>query len=63
MTDYSQKPTISPLNSCNRKPGDRIGHYKLLQQIGGGWLRVVTWAEQEQPVKRRVALKVIKLRP
>ena len=43
------------------KPGDRIGHYKLLQQIGEGGCGVVYMAEQEEPVRRRVALKVIKL--
>src|SRR5271170_5737276 len=43
------------------KPGDRIGRYKLLQQIGEGGCGVVYMAEQEQPVRRRVALKVIKL--
>ncbi len=41
--------------------GDRIGHYKLLQQIGEGGCGVVYMAEQQEPVKRRVALKVIKL--
>jgi WD40 repeat protein/serine/threonine protein kinase len=43
------------------KPGDRIGRYKLLQQIGEGGCGVVYMAEQEKPVHRRVALKVIKL--
>jgi serine/threonine protein kinase/WD40 repeat protein len=43
------------------RPGDRIGHYKLLQQIGEGGCGVVYMAEQEEPVRRRVALKVIKL--
>jgi len=42
------------------KPGDRIGHYKLLQQIGEGGGGVVFVAEQEEPVRRRVALKVLK---
>src|SRR5882724_878177 len=42
------------------KPGDRIGHYKLLQQIGEGGCGVVYMAEQEAPVRRRVALKIIK---
>ena len=41
-------------------PGTVIGPYKLLQQIGEGGLGVVFLAEQERPVKRRVALKVIK---
>src|SRR5438093_1381477 len=43
------------------KPGDRIGRYKLLEQIGEGGCGVVYVAEQEEPVRRRVALKVIKL--
>ncbi len=43
------------------KPGDHIGRYKLLQQIGEGGCGVVYMAEQEEPVRRRVALKVIKL--
>src|SRR5947207_11249223 len=43
------------------KPGDRIGRYKLLQQIGEGGCGVVYMAEQEEPVRRRVAIKVIKL--
>ncbi len=41
-------------------PGTRIGSYKLLQQIGEGGMGVVYMAEQEQPVRRRVALKIIK---
>ena len=43
------------------KAGDRIGRYKLLQQIGEGGCGVVYMAEQEEPVRRRIALKVIKL--
>jgi tRNA A-37 threonylcarbamoyl transferase component Bud32/Tfp pilus assembly protein PilF len=43
------------------KAGDRIGRYKLLQQIGEGGCGVVYMAEQLEPVRRRVALKVIKL--
>src|SRR5216110_292653 len=43
------------------KPGDKIGRYKLLQQIGEGGCGVVYMAEQTEPVRRRVALKVIKL--
>ena len=39
---------------------DRIGYYKLLQKIGEGGMGVVWMAEQEQPVRRRVALKLIK---
>jgi len=42
-------------------PGTRIGRYKLLQRIGEGGGGVVYMAEQEEPVRRRVALKIIKL--
>src|SRR5947209_1425902 len=41
-------------------PGTRIGSYKLLQAIGEGGMGVVYMAEQERPIRRRVALKVIK---
>jgi len=43
------------------KSGDFIGHYKLLQKIGEGGCGVVYMAQQEKPVRRRVALKIIKL--
>src|SRR5713101_9613385 len=45
---------------AGEKPGDRIGRYKLLQQIGEGGCGIVFMAEQEEPVRRRVALKIIK---
>jgi serine/threonine protein kinase/tetratricopeptide (TPR) repeat protein len=45
---------------AGKKAGDRIGRYKLLQQIGEGGCGVVFMAEQEEPVRRRVALKIIK---
>jgi WD40 repeat protein/tRNA A-37 threonylcarbamoyl transferase component Bud32 len=41
--------------------GRRIGRYKLLQQTGEGGCGVVYLAEQDEPVRRRVALKIIKL--
>jgi len=41
----------------SEKAGDRIGRYKLLEQIGGGGLGVVYVAEQTEPVRRRVALQ------
>jgi serine/threonine protein kinase/tetratricopeptide (TPR) repeat protein len=42
-------------------PGTRIGRYKLLQLIGEGGFGVVYMAEQEEPIRRKVALKIIKL--
>ena len=53
-----QKTIVIPITE---QPGDRIGRYKILQQIGEGGCGVVYMAEQEEPVRRRVALKVIKL--
>jgi len=41
--------------------GEQIGRYKLLEQIGEGGFGSVWAAEQREPVKRRVALKIIKL--
>ncbi len=41
--------------------GTVIGRYKLLQKIGEGGMGVVYMAEQEEPVRRKVALKIIKL--
>jgi serine/threonine protein kinase len=43
------------------RPGDKFGRYKILEEIGQGGCGVVFIAEQEEPVRRRVALKVIKL--
>jgi serine/threonine protein kinase/WD40 repeat protein len=42
-------------------PGSRVGPYKLLQVIGEGGFGTVFLAEQSEPVRRRVALKIIKL--
>ena len=41
--------------------GSRIGRYKLLQKIGEGGCGVVWMADQEVPVRRQIALKIIKL--
>jgi serine/threonine protein kinase len=52
--------TAAPAEPVCERPGAHIGPYKLLQEIGEGGFGVVFLAEQEQPVRRRVALKVIK---
>src|SRR6185436_11919523 len=43
------------------KIGQRIGRYRLLERLGQGGYGVVYRAEQEEPVRREVALKIIKL--
>jgi serine/threonine protein kinase len=53
--------TTATASPPSERPGATIGPYKLLQVIGEGGFGVVYMAEQEQPVRRRVALKVIKL--
>ncbi len=42
------------------RPGTIIGPYKLLEQIGEGGFGLVFMAEQQQPVRRKVALKILK---
>jgi serine/threonine protein kinase/tetratricopeptide (TPR) repeat protein len=41
-------------------PGDRLGPYKLLQRLGEGGMGAVFLAEQTEPVRRKVAVKIIK---
>jgi serine/threonine protein kinase len=42
------------------RPGVTIGRYKLMEQVGEGGMGVVFVAEQERPIRRKVALKIIK---
>jgi serine/threonine protein kinase/WD40 repeat protein len=51
-------PTLD--EPITERPGTIIGPYKLLEQIGEGGFGVVFMAEQTQPVRRKVALKVLK---
>jgi serine/threonine protein kinase len=50
-----------PEESADEAVGQTLGRYKLLERIGEGGCGVVYVAEQTEPVRRRVALKVIKL--
>src|SRR5689334_22940954 len=54
-------PTVQAETLPAAEAHERIGRYKILQKLGEGGCGVVYMAEQEEPVKRRVALKVIKL--
>jgi serine/threonine protein kinase len=64
--DFLEKSPNAPLAKVQsaivgaEKPGDCIGSYKLLEQIGEGGCGVVFLAGQTQPIRRKVALKIIK---
>src|SRR5687767_9628343 len=60
-SDQKAAGTIMVTLPVDETAGILIGRYKLLQKLGEGGCGVVFMAEQEEPVKRRVALKVIKL--
>jgi serine/threonine protein kinase len=61
LADQRESPTeVGPLDVIGVL-GDQIGPYKLLQLLGEGGCGVVYMAEQSAPIRRRVALKVIKL--
>jgi serine/threonine protein kinase len=53
--------SVPPPDIPDDQVGKRVGNYKLLQKIGEGGCGVVYMAEQEKPMRRRVALKIIKL--
>ena len=55
------EPTVLGDTKITEGPGAQIGRYKLLQKLGEGGFGVVYMAEQKEPVKRRVALKIIKM--
>ncbi|UCF66367.1 MAG: serine/threonine protein kinase [Acidobacteriota bacterium] len=54
-------PTIPTPARAGEQAGERIGRYKLLESLGEGGFGVVFLAEQLEPMRRNVALKVIKL--
>ena len=56
-----QPPTVIASTPLTEREGSLIGRYKLLEKLGEGGFGAVYVAEQREPVKRRVALKIIKL--
>ena len=60
--DFLKNTMLIPMPELEGvRPGTKIGRYKLLEKIGEGGFGVVWMADQEEPVRRRVALKIIKL--
>jgi serine/threonine protein kinase/Tol biopolymer transport system component/tetratricopeptide (TPR) repeat protein len=63
---FLDSPALDPgvtldASSLTEGPGTVIGRYKLLEKIGEGGMAIVYMAEQTEPIRRKVALKVIKL--
>src|SRR6266851_4934914 len=65
LGSFLQRPAASLVGTADdaplaEQPGTIIGPYKLVEQIGEGGFGVVFMAEQQQPLRRIVALKVVK---
>ncbi len=69
LADYTRAGFSGATGGCGGRcdfptdgehPGSQIGPYQLLEEIGEGGFGVVYRAEQREPVRRKVALKVIK---
>ena len=64
---FELQPTVAKSDSSQGEVGDgggvgaRIGPYRLIDRLGAGGCGVVYLAEQQEPVKRKVALKIIRL--
>ena len=57
---FRKRVRETDFDAPSEKMGTRIGRYRLLERIGQGGYGIVYLAEQEEPVRRQVALKVIK---
>jgi serine/threonine protein kinase/WD40 repeat protein/tetratricopeptide (TPR) repeat protein len=60
LDDPAPTPPATIDEPVRERPGTLIGSYKLLEEIGEGGFGVVFMAEQQQPVRRKVAMKILK---
>ncbi|MHC4355332.1 MAG: serine/threonine protein kinase, partial [Planctomycetota bacterium] len=64
--DFLEAPAVDPKATLHHPPaidgpGTKIGRYELLEMIGEGGMGLVYLAQQKELVKRKVALKIVKL--
>src|SRR5262245_1495512 len=57
---FLEQGAVATIDPSTQRIGSEVGRYKLLEQIGEGGMGIVYVAEQTEPVRRRVALKIIK---
>ncbi len=60
LLDLPDKPPVTTDQPAYESPGALLGPYKLLEPIGEGGMGMVWMAEQTEPIRRRVAVKVVK---
>ncbi len=61
-SEWTSHPGSEPLPGLEMEsPGTRLGNYRLIRRVGEGGGGVVYEAEQEEPIQRRVAIKVVRL--
>lgn len=61
-SEWTSNPDWKPTADVEiEKPGTKLGNYRLVKRIGEGGGGVVYEAEQEEPIQRRVAVKIVRL--
>lgn len=58
--DFLDSPAVSFSPPEHERPGDEIGPFRLVEQIGEGGFGIVFLAERREPIRRVVALKILK---